>query len=83
MRTLEKICDEVAANGYAGLTEEEVEAYIAWKTDRALKDAEFQSKLKANQDIAAGVIKAQQAIAENAINRYNEVLANQFAPVSL
>ena len=83
MRTIDETCAEIKANGYANLTDEEVEAYMEWKTANALRDAEFQSKLKANQAAADAIIAAQQTIADNAVARYNEIMCNQPVPVKV
>lgn len=83
MRTIDEICAEVKTNGYGALTDEEIDAYMSWKTDVALNAEEFKNKMAATNAAMQAVANAQQAIADNAIKQYNATLTSQFTPAKV
>lgn len=83
MRTIDEILDEKDKNGYTNLTDEEIDAYVAWQQSVALASDEYEARKSAINEQMDAAIAAQQAIADNAIAAYNNVLAHQFVPVSI
>lgn len=83
MRTIDEIAAEVKASGYGDLTDEEIDAYMSWKTNVALNAEEFKNKLAATNAAMLAVAEAQQSIADNAIKQYNATLTSQFTPAKV
>lgn len=79
MRSIDDINAEIEANGYANLTDEEINAFTEWKCNLATRDAEFQKKLETYDAELKSAVAAYNKMAENAINRLNELVAKPLA----
>lgn len=75
MRSIDEIHAEVESNGYANLTDEEINAYIDWKCGLATRDAEFQKKLDTYDAQLKIAADAYGKIAENATAQFNALIA--------
>lgn len=80
MKTIDDIHAEVESNGYANLTDEEINAYIDWKCSLATRDAEFKKKLDTYDAQLKIAADAYGKIADNATAKLNELVAK---PLSL
>lgn len=83
MRTIDETIDEIGANGYASLTDAEIEAYVAWKSEIAAREATSNEAFKAQQAALQANADAQAKIADAAIARFNELVTVGVSPVAL
>lgn len=79
MRSIDEIYAEVDANGYANLTDDEINAYIDWKCGLATRDAEFKKKLDTYDAQLKIATDAYEKIADNAIATLNKLTAKPLA----
>lgn len=75
MRSIDDINAEVEANGYANLTDEEINAYIDWKCGLATRDAEFLKKMETYDEQLKIAADAYGKIADNATAKFNALIA--------
>ena len=79
MRSIDDIHAEVEANGYANLTDEEINAYIDWKCGLATRDAEFLKKMETYDGQLKIAANAYGKIADNATAKFNALIAKPLA----
>ena len=83
MRTIDETIDEIRANGYTNLTDDEIEAYVDWKAEIAAREATSAEAFKAQQAALQANADAQAKIADAAIARFNELVTVGVSPVAL
>lgn len=79
MKTIDDINAEVEANGYANLTDEEINVFIDWKCGLATRDAEFKKKLDTYDAKLKIAADAYEKIADNATAKFNALIAKPLA----
>ena len=75
MKTIDEINAEVDANGYANLTDDEINAFIDWKCSLTTRDAEFQKKLDTYDAQLKIAADAYGKIADTATAKFNALIA--------
>lgn len=83
MRTIDETVAEIKANGYANLTDDEIEAYVAWKGEIAAAEATASEAFKAQQAVLQATAEAQAKLADAAVARFNELVTVGVSPVAL
>lgn len=79
MRSIDDINAEIEANGYANLSDEEINAFIEWKCGLATRDAEFIKKMETYDAQLKISADAYGKIADNATAKLNELIAKPLA----
>lgn len=75
MRSIDDINAEIETNGYANLTDEEINAFIEWKCDIATRDTEFLKKMETYDAQLKIAADAYGKIADNATAKFNDLIA--------
>lgn len=73
MKTIDEIAKHINDNGYAGLTDEEIEKWISWKEDCAKRDEELEARLEAIRTDANNKAAAYQKMADESIKIFHEL----------
>jgi glucokinase len=83
MRTIDETVAEIEANGYANLADEEIEAYVRWKSEIAAAEATASETFKSQQAVLQAAAEGQAKLADAAIERFNEIVTAGVSPVAL
>lgn len=83
MRTINEIAVEIKKNGYANLTDEEIEAWVESRKEEAATEALTTAKLSAIQDAIKETTANQKRIADAALEAFNAAVSGGSDPVTL
>ena len=82
MRTIDEIGEEIRKNGYGGLSDEETEAWIKFKTETAAEQAKISAEVQATISAMTQQTEIHKQAAAALVNQFREVSAPQFEEVN-
>lgn len=82
MRTIDEIGEEIRKNGYGGLSDEETEAWIEFKTNTAAEQAKISAEVQATISAMTQQTEIHKQAAAELVNQFREVPAPQFEEVN-
>lgn len=68
--TIDEICKEISENGFKNLEDEDIQAYVDYQRELALRDADFQDRCAKREAELQTITEAQFKVADAAIESF-------------
>lgn len=68
--TIDEICKEISENGFKNLNDEDIQTYVEYQRELALRDADFQDRCAKREAELQAIAKAQMKVADAAIDSF-------------
>lgn len=78
--TIDEICKEISENGFKNLNDEEIQTYVDYQRELALRDADFKDRCAKREAELQTIAEAQFKVADAAIDSFKTLCA---APLNL
>lgn len=78
--TIDEICKEISENGFKNLEDEDIQTYVDYQRELALRDADFQDRCAKREAELQTIAEAQMKVADAAIDSFKALVD---APLNL